>query len=184
MGFGDRNYFALILVGIGTAIIIGALVVYGFDLSTIPFWFSLGPALILCGIIFVFVQFHADRRYCASCMLSFALFAFITSLVFTLLYSPMDFLTFGMGWMYAFVFLICGVLFWFFEPRGSGGGWVGLDCSGCESCGPALLFLSILSLCVFAYLLETGILDPMGSVLYAVTLFTGALLHLARLARH
>jgi hypothetical protein len=182
MGTGERNYLALILVGVGVGLLVVPLLIFGFDLSTIPFYFSVGSALIVSGIIFVFVRFHADRRYCASCMLSFALFAFIIALVFTITFSPSDFLRFGMGWMYALIFFIVGTLFWFFEPRGSGGGWVGLDCSGCESCGHVFLFFIVLFSCGVAYILETAGTDPLGLALVAM-LIVGALLHLARLRR-
>ncbi len=182
MGESNRNYLALILVGVGVAVLVGPLLIFGFDLSTIPFYFSLGAAFILSGIIFTFVHFHADRRYCASCMLSFALFAFIVAFAFTMLFSPTDFFRFGMGWLYAFIFVICGVLFWFFEPKGSGGGWVGLDCTGCDSCGHVFLFFIALFLCGIAYVLETAGTDPLGLAFVAV-LIVGALLHLARIKR-
>ncbi len=182
MGAGKRNYSAIALIVAGIAILVGSLLFFGWDLSTIPFYLSLGSALIMSGIIFSFVRFQAERRYYASCMLSCGLFAFLITLVFNMLYSPTDFLRFSMGWFYGFIFLIVGGLFWFLEPKGRGMGWVGADCSGCESCGPWLLLFIALSLCGIAYILETAGTDPLGLAFVAM-LMIGALLHLARVTR-
>ncbi|MFX1474809.1 MAG: hypothetical protein ACFFCO_04920 [Promethearchaeota archaeon] len=182
MGENQYSYSAIVLIAVGVALIIGAFIFLGLDLSTLPFYFSVGAALIVCGIVFFFVRFQAERRYCASCMLSFALFAFLVALAFTLLFSPTNFFRFGMGWLYALIFLICGALFWFIEPKGSGTSCSGIDCSGCDTCGHGLLLFIVLLLCGIAYILETAGSDPLGLAI-ATVLIVGALLNVARIRR-
>jgi hypothetical protein len=183
MGEEPYNYSAIALIAVGIALIVGAFIFYGFDLSTLPFYISLAASFILCGIVFFFVRFQLERRYCASCMLSFALFAFLVATAFTMLFSPTDFFRFGMGWIYALIFLICGGLFWFFEPKGSGSSWTGVDCSGCESCGRGVFLLFALLLCGLVFAVETVRVDPVGGFACVALLGIGFLLHLARITR-
>ena len=109
-----------VMIATGFALLLYNLFFLGSDLSAHISGVVLGAALILSGILFWFIEFTPERRNYAICMLNFGIVALFVGLIISVFLDPL--LATG-AFMFGTIILIVGILFWFFEPKGSGPLW-------------------------------------------------------------
>ena len=109
-----------VMIATGFALLLYNLFFLGSDLSAHISGVVLGAALILSGILFWFIEFTPERRNYAICMLNFGIVALFVGLIISVFLDPL--LATG-AFMFGTIVLIVGILFWFFEPKGSGPLW-------------------------------------------------------------